>query len=745
MGSVKTNIGHLESGSGIAGMIKAALVLHHGMVPPNQNFKTPNPRIPFDALGLEVVKELRPLRQPEGRLPVASVNSFGFGGTNAHIVMEAAPMPSVQTQPMTRDPRATRPYVLPISARDRTALRDYATAYKKLLSELVSRGRQSPDIATGFNPGVDTPGSPLNGSISLADVCYSAGTHKEHHPERLVVIADDAQQMSDRLQGWLDSEEPVTGVIVGQRRDAAEELVFVFTGQGSQWWAMGQQMLQREPLFRATIEKFDDLFRELSGSSIVEEMVKCEELSSIDRTAIAQPAICALQIGLVELWKSWGIKPTRVVGHSVGEVAAAWCAGALTLADAVCVIYHRSRLQDTTAGHGRMLAAGINPREAREMIGDLADRVHITAINSPGLVTLGGDTAPLELIGARLEREGRFMRWLKVNYAFHTHQMDPIRDQLLESLASIKPLAGDIPFVSTVTGGLYPGEQLDANYWWHNVRRPVLFEPAIAKSIQAGAAVFLEVGAHPSMQSALNDCLGAQGTEGQVLHSLSRKTDESLQMLSNLSLLHFGSAKIDWSAVNQSAGQLVKLPSYPWHYETYWLDQGDLASRLLPIRHQFLQRRLSAARPTWQFDVDLRIFSYLKDHRLWDGVVFPAAGFAEIGLAIAHELFPDEPYGVEELELLKALFVSQDIVPTMQVTFDPDDRSFRIFGKADEKQDWELHAAGRLVLVSSEIPFADPVDLAQIRARVSNEVTHEQFVRGAWTDGLPVRSGFLSN
>jgi acyl transferase domain-containing protein len=699
MGSVKTNIGHLESGSGIAGMIKAALVLDHRMIPPNQNFKTPNPRIPFNALGLEVVKELRPLLQREGRLPVASVNSFGFGGTNAHIVMEAAPLPLVRTRTTTLQPEATRPFVLPVSARDKTALRDFACAYTKLLSDPT---------------------------MSLGDVCYSAGTHKEHHSERLVVIADDKQQMRDQLQRWLDSEEHLPGAIVGQSRDASAELFFVFTGQGSQWWGMGQQLLQREPLFRKTIETMDALFRELSGWSIIDEMVKSEDQSQIDHTVIAQPAICALQIGLAELWKSWGIVPTGVVGHSVGEVAAAYCAGALTLEDTVRVIYHRSRLQDTTAGHGRMLAAGINPREAREMIGDLADRIHITAINSPGLVTLGGDSAPLELIAARLEREGRFMRWLKVNYAFHTHQMDPIRDQLLDSLASIRPQAGNIPFVSTVTGGIYPGERLNAMYWWHNVRRPVLFEPAIKKSIQLGATVFLEVGAHPSMQSSLTDCLVAQKVEGKVLHSLSRRTDESLQMLSNLAQLHFCSAKINWSAVNQSAGQLVKLPSYPWQYESYWLDRGDLSARLLPIRHQFLQRRLSAARPTWQFDADLRVFSYLQDHRLWDGVVFPAAGFAEIGLAIARELFPEEPYAVEELELLKALFVSQDIVPTIQVTFDQDDRSFHIFSKTDEKQDWELHASGRLVLVSSEIRSAEPVDLAQIRERIRHEVTHEQ-------------------
>ena len=319
------------------------------------------------------------------------------------------------------------------------------------------------------------------------------------------------------------------------------------------------------------------------------------------------------------------------------------------------------------------------------------------------------------------------MRWLKVNYAFHTHQMDPIRDELLESLAAIRPQAGHIPFLSTVTGGLFPGEQLDAMYWWHNVRRPVLFEPAITKSIQSGSTMFLEVGAHPSMQSSLNECLTAQQAEGHVLHSLARKTDESLSLLTNLAQLHFGSVDIDWAVVNQSSGHRVKLPSYPWHYETHWLDRRvESRSRLEPLRHCFLQKRLTAARPTWQFDADLRVYSYLQDHQIWDGVVFPAAGFAEIGLEVAAELFPDEPYAVEELELVKTLFVSPDVVPTIQVTFDPQDRSFQIFCQADEEQDWELHATGRLVLVTAEIPFADAVDLDELRTGLTNALTHDQ-------------------
>jgi acyl transferase domain-containing protein len=252
--------------------------------------------------------------------------------------------------------------------------------------------------------------------------------------------------------------------------------------------------------------------------------------------------------------------------------------------------------------------------------------------------------------------------------------------------------------------------------------------PRLRSRFRPGPAVFLEVGAHPSMQSSLNDCLAAQGVEGRVLHSLSRKTDESMQILSNLAQLHFGSAKIDWAAVNQTAGQMVTLPSYPWHYESYWQEQGESTRRLLPIRHEFLQRRLVVARPTWQFDADLRVFSYLQDHRLWDGVVFPAAGFAEIGLAIASELFPEEPYAVEELELLKATVRASELTacrrfksPMMRTT----DRSASSAGLTKNRTgNFTLPVDSCLFRPKS--PFAETVDLAQIRARIGNDVTHEQ-------------------
>jgi amino acid adenylation domain-containing protein/thioester reductase-like protein len=705
MGSVKTNIGHLEAGSGIAGLIKAALVLHHDKVPPSLNFETPNPYIPFDSLGLRVVTRLQRLPHHDGLPPVVAVNSFGFGGTNAHVVLEQAPAPAAhpsappQVNGKRPNEKVERSYVLPISAREDKALRRYVESYRDLLADPAAH---------------------------LPDVGYAAGARKEHHDHRLVVIGKDASQMRKRLGAWLHAPGQTEGVISGRCPGNVPPLVFVFTGQGAQWWAMGRQLLECEPVFRRTVKAVDKLLRPLAGWSLMEEMKHSEAESNIDRTDIAQPAIFALQVALAELWKSWGIEPGRVIGHSVGEVAAAYCAGIYTLEDAVKIIYHRSRLQNSTGGRGRMLAVGISAAEARLAIGNEIDRVQIAVFNSPNLVTLSGDTEPLEQIGARLEQAGKFTRWLRIQYAFHTHQMDPLKDELLRALANICPRPSRIPFISTVTGGLLSGDRLDAVYWWKNVRQPVLFAPAIANLLRGREETFLEIGPHPALASSITECMKEQGRSGTVFHSLRRETDESLEMLNNLAGLHVRGLPVDWAAVNQSTGTFVELPRYPWSYESFWLESKDsLRSRLAPLDHPFLGTPVTAAQPTWQMELHPGRFAWLNDHRFWDSIVFPGAAYAEMGIALARRLFPDEPHAVEELDIKKALFFNADQPPTIQLVFDPETKSFSIFSATGDKEQWDLHAQGRLLKIP---PCTLPaVDLEQVRRRLTEHLDHEKY------------------
>lgn len=707
VGSVKTNIGHLESGSGIAGFIKAALVLRHDTVPPSLNFQTPNPNIPFERLGLKIVDRLQPLPHLPGVTPTVGVNSFGFGGTNAHVVLEAGPeserkrhRPSSSNRNGTLT-RADRPYVLPISARDEIALQSYVAQFRDSLEELDSER-------------------------DLADLCYSAGSRKENHFNRLAVIGSSRDELRRRLARFLNN--PSTDQIIqGKAASGSGNLVFVFTGQGAQWWKMGRELFVSEPIFSRMIERIDALLMPLSGWSLVEEMTapQGEEESGIDQTNIAQPAIFALQVALAELWMSWGIQPAIVVGHSVGEVAAAYVAGVYSLEDAVSIIFHRSRLQNSAGGDGRMAAVGISASEARALVRHCQDQVQVAVVNSPGMVTLAGDREPLEKIVCELQEDGKFVRMLRINYAFHTHHMDSIQDELLDVLSHIQPQSARIPFISTVTGSMQAGEKLDASYWWRNVRQPVLFSTAMANLIRAGERSFLELGPHPALESSLVDALNEQGKQGQVYHSLKRGASEAEQMLSNLAQMYVDGRPIDWAAVNQSDGRFVRLPSYPWNYGSYWLESEQSAhERLDPIPHPLLGQRQPAEQPVWTFELDPRLFGYVSDHRIWDSIVFPGAGYGEIGLAIARELFPSQPYVVEDLEIARALFVSEKRVPTVRVSFDEAENEFRIYSTTDNEH-WELNSRGRLVEMPTDRP--EPVDLSAIRKSLPDHWGHQEY------------------
>lgn len=704
IGSVKTNVGHLESGSGVAGLAKAALVLYHDTVPPSLNFKRPNPNIPFEEFKLKVASELQPLPHLGGYLPVVGVNSFGFGGTNSHIVLEAAPapVPSAKSerpiQIRNSVVKADRPVLVPLSGRGDDALRDTVIKWRRFLR---------------------------TSDHHLSDIAVAAGSNREHHDNRLAFVATDKEDLIHSMTEWLAAGDG-TKFVAGKPAAEAHPLVFVFTGQGAQWWAMGQSLIQREPVFRAVLEEIDTYLKPLAGWSLIDEMTKDEKSSQINRTNIAQPAIFGLQVALAALWKSWGIVPSKVVGHSVGEVAAAYVAGAYTMADAVSIIYHRSRLQDQTGGNGRMVAAGLSQSEARKVLAGMEDRVQVAVINSPGMVTLAGDTEPLEAIVAELENAGKFVRWLRIDYAFHTHQMEPIKEELLAALANIKPRATTIPYISTVTGGICDGTKLDGQYWWQNVREAVLFAPAISNLIRSGEDSFMEIGPHPALQNPIMECLSDQGRKGFYYSSLHRKEEESVEMLKNLARLHIHGYSVDWKSVNQGAGKEVRLPTYAWQRERYWLESAEgQYLRCAPLEHPLLGLSQAAPRPTWQFELDPRYFTWLDDHRFWDSVVFPASGYGEIGLAIARKLFPGENYVVEDLEMKKALFVSEEKVPVVEVVFDPSTRIFQIFSSIGERKDWDLNCQG--ILRRQPLPKGQSVDLEAIKADLPRHFTHEEY------------------
>lgn len=692
IGSVKTNIGHLEAGAGIAGLIKVALSLHHGRIPPNLHFETPNPRIDFEGLRLRVVREAAAYRDGGGPA-VAGVNSFGFGGTNAHAILEAVPW---------RGGGAIAkggPHLLTLSAQGDESLRGLAAEFR----EFLEAGR-------------------AGGGASLADICFTAGRRRSHHPRRLAAVGDTREEMVERLGAFLAGEAR-PGVSEGQPVPRPDP-VFVFSGQGPQWWAMGRELLREEPVFGDTIAACDALLREFGGWSLLEELARDESSSRLGQTEIAQPAIFALQVALAALWEAWGIRPAAVVGHSVGEVAAAHVAGAMSLREATRVIFQRGRCMEMAPERGRMLATGLSWDQAQEAVGPFADRVSVAALNGPVSVALSGDGEALERIAGQLEGRGIFCRFLQVNYAFHSHQMDPVREELLRSLGRVEVGPARLCLMSTVTGAVATGPEFGTEYWWRNVRQPVLFATAIAALLERGHSAFLELSAHPVLGGSILETMARAGVRGTVLPSLRRKEPERATMLGSLGALHALGCRVDWSALYPAA-RAVRLPTYAWQLDGYWHEAEEWReSRLAPVAHPLLGRSLKVASPTWHAVFDLEVLPYLGDHRVQGRAVFPAAGYVEMALGAARAMFGPGACVVEEIDFQRPFFLPEgEEAARLELSFDEQGAAFSISGAAGGvEQNWVVHAVGRLRR-DTGTKVGETRDLEEVVGRCAEEVS----------------------
>ncbi len=703
MGSVKTNFGHLEAAAGTAGVIKAALVLQHRMIPPNLHFLNPNPDIPFEELQLRVPRSLEPWPD-DARPAIAGVNSFGFGGTNAHIVMIEHRQ---STEGPDADTKRETPAVslLPLSARTPEALQTLVRSYQEFL------GR--------------------DGIASMEDLCYTASIRRTHLDHRWCLAVRNREELLEGLEAFLAGERR-PGMSTGRRvHGHTPKLAFVFPGHGPQWWGMGRELLETAPVFCHTIEACDTVIRRLGDWSLLAELTADEAHSRLDETAIAQPAIFALQVALAALWKSWGIEPEGVVGHSVGEIAAAHVAGALRLEDAVRVILHRGRTMELASSKGKMLAVGCSKLEAAQAIEGYEDRVSVAAVNSPSSATLSGDPHALEEIERSLSARGIFCRFVRVNYAFHSPQMEPVRDELLASLDGLEPQPCVLPMISTVTAESVEGHRLDKHYWWRNVRQSVRFAEAVDWLIAKDYDVFLELSPHPTLSGSVSECLLHQGRQGAVFPSLRRQEPDRATMLASFGGLYTVGYPVNWQKLWPRGGRCVPLPRYPWQRQQYWHEADELKElRLGRHLHPLLGRNIGSADPSWRNVVDKRSLRYLDDHRVQEHVVFPAAAYVEMALEAAHESLGAGTYILEDVQFQKALFLPDNgDTPTMLLSFYPGDGSFAIHSSgSDFDQSWTLHTMGYLQ-AQQDIQPPEKVDLESIRDELSEEISQEDFYR----------------
>ncbi|MBL4846113.1 MAG: type I polyketide synthase [Planctomycetes bacterium] len=543
LGSVKSNLGHLETGAGMAGLLKLILVLSRRTLYPNLNFRAPNPEIPFEALKLEVPTTLQAL-PAEGRL-VGGVNSFGFGGTNGHLVL-ASPPPVV---PQASEERAGS-HCLWVSARCETALRASAARLASWIEE------EAPALE------------------SVADALWR---QRSAFPFRLAQVGRDAAEVVVGLRSFADSDAPapVSPALPARKARIPDgeqplPLVFVFSGQGPQWYAMGRELFAEEPLYRARILEVEAEFSHLGwlpGSSLTEELNRDEASSRIGETAIAQPALFALQLGLAAILEAHHVQPAVVVGHSIGELAGAVCAGALSLEEGCRVVVCRSQAQALAEGMGAMAALGLSAAETQPLADEFG--LELAAINGPSAVTLAGTHEAVAALGERLAEGATFFRVLDVSVPFHCRLMDVAEAPFRESLGTLSTAAPRVPFVSTVTGALLEaGQALDADYWWRNIRGAVRFFPAIEELVAAGHTRFLEIAPRPVLRRGIRDALKAGGVRGKVIPTLVEGEPEARSLQASIGALFL--ANVPCRPVKRDVPRRpLELPGYPFQRKPY--------------------------------------------------------------------------------------------------------------------------------------------------------------------------------
>ena len=732
IGSVKSNLGHLEAASGVAGLVKALFVVEQRKIPPTIGIRTLNPRIDFNGLNLEVVTQTRVL--PDDKPVIVGVNSFGFGGANAHVILrspEVVDQASASLQKNTArfdsvqdaaNAQTHIPFVL--SAATPLALQAAAERLSQALTDHATSGEVRPDY--------------------LYEVAYQLAFRREAFEHRAVVFASKATPLShdgvthhsalatlsQQLaayaagadnSGVLDGVSVVPSIMAHGAAVYAQGPAFFYSGNGTQWLGMGRKLLT-DPIFKKALAEIDQTFVGLAGFSLTAQLQGLLPELTYENTDIAQPALFAVQVGVTKMLAAMGVKPRAVAGHSVGEVAAAWAAGILDLKAAVQVIYHRSRLQQTTKGRGNMSAVAVGVDTATRWLAEegLSDTVVIAGINSFCGLTLAGTARTLTAFEARLTQERAGFKRLELDYAFHSPVMDVIQVELEQALSHLIPTAGEIPFYSAVTGALLCGTTLDAEYWWKNIRQPVLFESAAQQVLQAGHEVLVEIGPHPVLRGYLNDCVkqradhakqsqlvqqvsqtNATTRPGLVLPSLSRQQDDLEAVRALVARTWIAGAELDLSVLFSVVGLPVVLPSYPWQREHHWHSVSAESPNTLNrfLEHPLLGYRLPQHELLWENQLDPYRQPFLADHVVGDAVVFPGTGYVELALAAAQAWHVEGIKQLEDLEILSPLTFNSSHGKVLRVGIEAADGRVSIQTRdLLSEQGWTLNARARIIL-----------------------------------------------
>ncbi|GDY59328.1 hypothetical protein SVIO_099510 [Streptomyces violaceusniger] len=557
LGSVKSNIGHTQAAAGVAGVMKMVLAMRHGMLPPTLHIEEPSPHVDWATGTVELLAEAT--AWPGGEEPRrAGVSSFGISGTNAHAIIEEAPSPAAAYTASDAGvaegaevPRTALPLVpWLLSSKSEAALR----AQARRLLEHVER---HPEVAA-------------------EDIGFSLATTRTAFECRSVVLASDRAEavraLTDHLAGRGGS-----GLVEGVAKRSAG-VAFVFPGQGSQWVGMAAGLLDSSPVFAERIEECAAALAPHVDWSLVEVLRGGEGAAeALERVDVVQPVLWAVMVSLAELWRSYGVEPAAVIGHSQGEIAAACVAGALSLEDAAKVVALRSKAIRALSGRGGMVSVSLPVEALRERLEAWGERLSVAAVNGPSAVVVSGDVDALEELLAACEAEGIRARRIPVDYASHCAHVEAIEDELRQVLAGIAPRSSSVPFYSTVTGGVLDTAGLDAAYWYRNLRGTVRFDETVRVLLDEGFQTFVEASAHPVLTMGIEQTAEGHGTPVAAVGSLHRDEGGPERFLTSLAEAHVGGIAVDWRTVFAGTGaHSVDLPTYAFQHQRYWLDANPV-------------------------------------------------------------------------------------------------------------------------------------------------------------------------
>jgi acyl transferase domain-containing protein/acyl carrier protein len=680
LGSVKANIGHPEASAGIAGLIKTVLALQNELIPAQIHLHNPNPYIPWQELSVHVPLINYPWPRSE-RPRIAGVNSFGFSGTNAHLLLEEAPLP-VPRLASNALSLSQSPHLLVLSAKTPTALQQLAERYVQKLTEQPQE--------------------------ELSNVCFSAATGRTHLTQRLSVVAATATEAAERLRCWSETGE-ASGVQVGKINNQKPTVVFLFSGQGSQGTQMGRQLYAENPVFRQAMQQCESWSQEYLPRPLLTVLYAeehQEEYSLQSQPVYVQVGLFALEYALVQLWRSWGVEPSAVLGHSVGEYVAACVAGVLSAEDALYLVAERARLMQTLPSDGAMAAVFASPDAVMGFVEASPEHMAIAAINGPEETVLSGSRAAVTEAVEKLTQAGIQSKELSVSHAFHSPLMNPILDQF-EKIANVSHHSPQCTFVSSLTGGII--ENVEAQHWRKHLRETVRFADGLNTLLESGRHLFVEIGPH-SVLSGMGSRLTSQELQENTrwVPSLRRGQPDRNCLLDSLTALYIQGIAVDWHGFyGDTVHQRISLPNYPFQQERYWPEDDnrfrERQGQSSQAEHPLLGQQLLSPLKSLQFESLVSGQTpFLKDYQVHKQSVFPAAAYLEMALSAAAKMFPDTQLQLQQIHFLQPLSLNPDrscLLQTVLTPTDTDQATFEIFGCTDSEPglsgaEWSLYARG---------------------------------------------------